>query len=310
MDARCLRALRRWALAASLLLLPFGAWAQAGCVSGISQADVFGYAEANFPALFPQAPTSGTYQQYNYRYYAGTTTYLALDAQCNIYLLGPLTGGAILNLGTVAGFATGILQWKVLVLGGTPCTYHVYPTSLSFGGEGGHGTVQVAQDQIACTVPNPPWVIVSGANWITNEMPGALSNGQGPAYFYVQPNTAVTARTGVVTVAGTQVTVNQSAGATPLAGSYNGRWSGSCTLFGNVSGTFSVTISAQGIVTGSFMGDDSGSFSGSVDASGSLSTASGVAAGGAYWTGTIVAGGAGSSGSWSEPGCSGGWSIP
>lgn len=305
-----LRAIARPLLALSLCLAPLSAFGQAGCVSGISNADVFGYAEATFAGLFPQTPTSGTYQQYSYRYYAGTQAYLGIDTQCNIVLYGAPTAWTMVPVGPVAAFAAAILAWRTASAGGTPCTYRVSPATLAFGGSGGTGTVNVLQNEIACTVANPPWAITSGAAWITHLQPGSLSNGQGPAYFYVEPNGTANARQGVVTIAGNQVTVTQSAGATSLAGTYSGRWQGSCTYFGAVSGTFSVTITAQGGVSGQYVGDDDGGFAGTVDAAGTLNTAAGVAGGGAYWTGTIVAGGAGSFGSWTDAGCSGGWTIP
>lgn len=193
------------------------------------------------------------------------------------------------------------------------CTYSVTPTNLSFGSSGGTGTVNVSQIETSCVVPNPLWTIVSNSPWIINVRLGSLSNGNGPAYFYVQPYNVPGTRTGSVTVAGVPVYVSQT-GTNPLAGIYGGSWAGSCGAlwqYASVSGTFTMAITAQGGVSGNYGGSASGVFTGSVDASGNLSTASGVAAGGAYWTGTIIAGGRGSAGSWTtSDGCSGGWSIP
>lgn len=305
----CWGAVRRRLLAILFCLLPLGVLAQgAGCVTGISNAQVFGYAEATFPGLFPPPPTMGTYQDFTYRYYAGTGIYLGIDSQCGVWVLGGPFGGAPVFVGTVANFAQFILPWTVLAGGGTPCTYRVVPNTLAMGAAGGYGTIDVRQNEIACTVANPPWVVVSNSAWITNAAPGSLSNGQGPAYFYVQPHTGAAARAGSVTVAGNVVPVTQATAVSPLAGNYAGRWQGSCQLFGAVSGTFSMTISTAGGVSGSYGGDDSGTYSGSVDAAGNLDTASGVASGGAYWSGVITAGGG--NGTWTEPGCSGTWNIP
>jgi len=304
----CLRTLRRELLAALLFIVPFGAWAQAGCVSGIGNADVFGYAEATFPALFPPLATSGRFADWEYRYYAGTQTYLGVqDGTCTLGLLGPLTGGALVSPGTVADFSSPILTWRTQ---GGACTYTVSPTSVSVDASGGTITVDVRQVQIACTVPNPPWAIASQTAWITNARAGSLSNGQGPGYFYVEPNSG-SARSGTVLVAGVTVNVSQAAGtSSSLAGSYAGSWSGGCGYYGAVGGSFNVTVTAAGGVSGSYSGDDSGSFTGQITDTGSFA-ATGSGSGGT-WSGTLRAGGSGSSGSWSDPadGCSGTWTIP
>lgn len=40
---------------------------------------LYSWAEAAYPQLFPKPATTGTYEQYSYRYYAGTGTYLAIS---------------------------------------------------------------------------------------------------------------------------------------------------------------------------------------------------------------------------------------
>ena len=74
--------------------------------------DIFTYATARYPELFNGAASTGNYQNYHYRYFAGTGNYLAVNAG-TIYILGPsLTGGKIASAGTVAAYAPAIEAWK------------------------------------------------------------------------------------------------------------------------------------------------------------------------------------------------------
>lgn len=193
----------------------------------------------------------------------------------------------------------------------TACTYWIRPTSQTFDASGGYGTVDVLQNETSCLVPNPPWAVTSNTSWITNVYPGSLSNGQGPAYYYVEPNTSTSPRTGTVTVAGNTHTVTQSGGsANPFQGSFSGRWSGTC--YGSfLGGTFTMDIAADGSVSGSYSGPESGGISGTVSTSGGLS-AHGTGAGGISWSGTFTGTGTTrrGSGSWTlESDCSGTWST-
>ena len=194
------------------------------------------------------------------------------------------------------------------------CTYWISPTSQTFDASGGYGTVDVRQNQTSCLVPIPPWAATSNTSWITNVYAGSLSNGQGPAYYYVQPNLSSSPRTGTITVAGNTHTVTQSAGsANPFQGQFLGSWSGTCPAFGNarVSGSFTMDIAADGSVSGSYSGSDTGDISGTVSTSGGLS-AHGTGAGGISWSGTFTETGTArhGSGSWTlESDCSGTWST-
>ena len=98
-------------------------------------------------------------------------------------------------------------------------------------------------------------------------------------------------------------------GSSPFEGSFSGNWNGTCEGF-NVRGTFSMAVSSNGRVRGSFKGDDSGSISGNVTNSGSLSAAGG-SAGECTWKGQIKQSGnsLNGNGTWScGSGCSGTWS--
>jgi hypothetical protein len=72
-----------------------------------------------------------------------------------------------------------------------------------------------------------------------------------------------------------------------VQGSLAGTWSGTCGSM-SVKGTFTMTIADGCRVTGSYSGSDSGSLSGSVGSTGSLSAASGEGGGGIKWGGSIT----------------------
>lgn len=94
------------------LSVTIGASSQAS----ISNARVFAYAEANFPALFAGTPSSGqtTYQgkQYSYQHYPTSNNYLAIDNAGVISILGAYTGGALSALGPVTTYESAITAWE------------------------------------------------------------------------------------------------------------------------------------------------------------------------------------------------------
>ena len=92
-------------LMALLLMISAAAFA-------ITDAQVFAYAEANYPDLFSGAATAGTYQTYNYQYYPASQNYLAVDTNGMIYMLGAATGGALAPVGAVSSFAALITAWE------------------------------------------------------------------------------------------------------------------------------------------------------------------------------------------------------
>lgn len=67
---------------------------------------MFNWAERQFANLFsPAGASSGVFQQYYYRYYTGTANYVAVSSADNhIWLLGPATGGNLLDVGKVSDF--------------------------------------------------------------------------------------------------------------------------------------------------------------------------------------------------------------
>ena len=200
---------------------------------------------------------------------------------------------------TIAGKTFTVTQ-----SGSSPCTYSISPTSNTFGSPGGTGSVGVTASS-GCN-----WTATSNSSWIAITS-GSSGTGNGTVNYSVAANSGADQRVGTMTIAGKTFTVTQSGSSSnPFHGSVQGNWSGTCTSGFNVSGTFAITIGSNGAVTGTYIGDDSGTITGSVDTNGNYSASGG--AGDASWSGSFSVSGTtlSGSGSWSEPsfGCSGTWS--
>lgn len=83
----------------------------------VTDAQVFAYAEANYPSIFTGTATAGQYQQYNYRYYPASGNYLAVDTSGEIFILGPYTGDVITSVGPVTAYASTITAWEATQAG-------------------------------------------------------------------------------------------------------------------------------------------------------------------------------------------------
>lgn len=84
------------------------------------------------------------------------------------------------------------------------CTFSISPTSASIPSAGGNGTVAVTATA-GCA-----WTARSNVTWITVTA-GASGNASGTVGYTVAANTATTARTGTLTIAGRTFTVTQAA---------------------------------------------------------------------------------------------------
>lgn len=87
---------------------------------------------------------------------------------------------------------------------GASCAYSISPTNQAFSSSGGTGTITVTAPT-GCS-----WTTSSSAVWITVAS-GGSGNGNGSAGYSVAANSATSARTGTLTVAGQTFTVTQSA---------------------------------------------------------------------------------------------------
>lgn len=80
---------------------------QATQVPSVSATELFDWAEGAYPAYFPSHQKDQTLSPYIYRHYPETGNYLGLNGQ-TIVVLGPISGGAILEVGTLSGFACSV----------------------------------------------------------------------------------------------------------------------------------------------------------------------------------------------------------
>lgn len=83
----------------------------------ITDAQLFAYAEANFPGIFTGAATAGVFPPYNYRYYPASRNYLAVDTSGVVYILGPYTGGVVTAVGPMTAYAATITAWEATQVG-------------------------------------------------------------------------------------------------------------------------------------------------------------------------------------------------
>jgi hypothetical protein len=173
---------------------------------------------------------------------------------------------------TVAGSTIPVTQ------AGLPCSYSLSATSSSLAAASGGGSVNVTG------VTGCSWTAVSNTAWIAISS-GASGSGNGLVAYSVAANTATSARTGTVTIAGQTFTVTQAAAAPPCSYSIS-QTSASAAATG---GSGSVTVTAStgcswtGVsnaswitVTSGASGSGNGSVGYSVAANTSTSTRSGT----------------------------------
>ena len=108
------------------------------------------------------------------------------------------TGAARTGTVTVANQTVTVNQAAVA------CSYSVMPTTVSIGAGGGSGTPISVTAGSGCA-----WTATTSAGWITI-LTGASGTANGSVTYSVLANTG-SARTGTLTVAGTNVTISQSA---------------------------------------------------------------------------------------------------
>jgi hypothetical protein len=122
------------------------------------------------------------------------------------------TGTAAVNFTTAANTATTSRVGTLTIAGSTftvtqaaaTCSFSISPTSQSVAASGATGSVAVT------TTSGCAWTSVSGASWVTVTS-GASRSGSGSTGFTVAANTATTARSATLTIAGKTFTVNQAA---------------------------------------------------------------------------------------------------
>lgn len=143
----------------------------------VTDAEVFAFAEANFPSIFAGGPTAGqiAYQgtQYDYRYYPSSGNYLAVDSSGVISILGPYTGGMLTPIGPVTAYANTINAWEGALIPYT-VTAHAVSDSCSLpndrvvsgvltpnGQANAYTTLFIANTAITLTVPGSNTLVFS-----------------------------------------------------------------------------------------------------------------------------------------------------
>ena len=79
------------------------ATAQSTAESPFRAEDLFNWAEIQYPQLFPGRQQTQTYQQYQYRFYPDSGNYVGVAGR-TVSVLGNLTGGQLVDVGTLGGF--------------------------------------------------------------------------------------------------------------------------------------------------------------------------------------------------------------
>jgi arabinogalactan endo-1,4-beta-galactosidase len=75
--------------------------------AALDQGALFAWAQQTYPQFFAGATQDGVYDVYTYRYFADTRSYIGI-AGSNVYVLGPVSGGQIMYVGTLDEFACRI----------------------------------------------------------------------------------------------------------------------------------------------------------------------------------------------------------
>lgn len=85
-------------------------------VWAVTDDQLFSYAQVTAPTIFAGSASAGQYSrgsvEYNYRYYADSGNYLALDPAGMIYVVGKYTDDKVVTVGAASAFADFVSAWK------------------------------------------------------------------------------------------------------------------------------------------------------------------------------------------------------
>lgn len=157
---------KRIAVSAIVLGLPLQAIA-------VTDSQLFAYAEAYYPEIFSGAASSGSYQNYRYRYYPGSTNYLAIDDTGTVAVLGPVTANKITAVGSVTSFAGAIASWETSAAG----LYKIVDTNQTscYASASGASTACTGSGQDADRTNNPPsYSLDSSGKLVTDNVTGLV----------------------------------------------------------------------------------------------------------------------------------------
>jgi pseudomonalisin len=112
-----------------------------------------------------------------------------------------------LTIGATGAGVSRTIPLAVTITSAVQAVFSLGATSASFAAAGGSGNVAVSAN-----LANAQWTAISNANWIAISR-GTSGNGSQTVTYVVAPNTASTARSGTLTIAGLTFAVNQAAAA-------------------------------------------------------------------------------------------------
>jgi len=92
-------------------------------LAAITDAQLFAFAEGNYPSIFAGTPVSGALQPYNYRYYPASQNYLATDTSGAVFILGPYTAGQLLQVAGPGILDPLVISWETKKTG--ICTSYI-----------------------------------------------------------------------------------------------------------------------------------------------------------------------------------------
>lgn len=95
-----------------LVLLVLCGSACIAAAASITNAQLFSWAAAAYSQFFSGTPAAAQFPPYDLRYYPGSQTFLAVDTSGNVYVYGPASGNALLNVGMVDLFAPAVTAWE------------------------------------------------------------------------------------------------------------------------------------------------------------------------------------------------------
>lgn len=136
-----------------------------------TDAQLYAYAQANYPDIFNGETSNGTYQDYRYRYYAGSSNYLAFSSAGTVVVLGPATGNQPTAVGSIASFADAITNWEA----SAPGLYPVVDTNQTgcYASASGMATACIGSGQDAdFTRQAPSYSLESNGQWVTDKVTG------------------------------------------------------------------------------------------------------------------------------------------
>lgn len=88
-------------------ILSVAAPVQSSAALAPSPDELMDWAQRNYPDYFPGDPPSLQFAPYVYRFYTASLNYLGI-ADGRVYVLGPVSGGALLDVGALADFAAQV----------------------------------------------------------------------------------------------------------------------------------------------------------------------------------------------------------